>query len=408
MLRNQILLLKVTLLTLFILLHLFTIKVALAAHNLFWLAIILLPLLIFFFYTTRQKKTGNHPEYFAGRQKIDIDLHTKMNTVPSPPATTIKKNDLTITVGNTNDPHAYKTSVFNIRIRNRMVRSTADNSFARRAVYCEDGNLYDLVQGDQVFHVGPEYIGCQTEKGGFDAQKFKELVCDARIKIIELDLSTPRRPFYDLISVAANYIPEAKNKTVIPTLGYSVFSDAEGMVLFLERLYHLSGGKPVGIKLHIENKKELYNICYAIKKVKFSPQFMIIAPAQQNGFPSPRQQSNPRSLYDLIVFASKTLEVYELDKKIKIIAAATIHSGVDLLKLLCLGADAVWSELPGNKIIKLNGNGSNEYLVYRIRHAAEFHNQILKDAARIMEANGLTNVDDITLSSFFRWPANVL
>jgi hypothetical protein len=24
-----------------------------------------------------------------------------------------------------------------------------------------------------------------------------------------------------------------------------------------------------------------------------------------------------------------------------------------------------------------------------------------------MEANGLTKVDDITLSSFFRWPANV-
>jgi hypothetical protein len=407
MLRNQILLLKATLLTLFILLHLFTIKAAQAGHNLSWLAIILLPLLIFFLYQARQKKPGRHPEYFAGKHQIDIRLQAKRSTVPFPPAITIKKNDLTITVGNIDDPQAYKTSVFNIRTRNRMVRSTADNGFARGTVYCENGNLYDLVQGDQVFHVGPEYVGCQTGKGGFDASKFKELACDARIKMIELDLSTPRRPFYDLISVTANYVPATKNKTVIPALGYSVFSDAEGMVLFLERLYHLSGGKPVGIKLRIENKNELYNICYAIKKVKFNPQFMIIAPAQQNGFPSPRRVSNPRSLFDLIVFASKTLEVYELDKKIKIIAAANIHSGEDLLKLLCLGADAVWSELPGNKIIKPNGNGSNEYLVYRIRHAVEFHNHILKDAASIMEANGLTKVDDITLSSFFRWPANV-
>jgi hypothetical protein len=404
MLRNQVLLVRSALITVFILLTVFTFKAFFAGENLFWMPVILLPLLIFSFFQIRQKKYPVLWKYFIERQQINASQQDSTAISPSSSSIKAKKNDLTVLIGNKNDPQSYKASVFNIRMRNKAVKSLADKSFASETVYCDDANVYDLIEGDRIFHVGPDYTGCQTKRGGFDAEKFKELAGESTVKIIELDLSTPRYPLSNLISaIGTSYVSVASNKTTLSTLGYTMFSDADGMIFFLEQLHTLSGGKPVGIKLRIENKKELYNICYAIKKAKFNPHFIIVESAEQIGFRSPHDTSpNSMPLYEAVLFTSKTLEVYELDKKIKIIAAANILSGADLLKLVSLGANAVWSEVSGYKIVKMNRDGTNEHLVYGRRDVAEFHNNIISTAAKIMEANGLKSVNEITLSTFFK------
>jgi hypothetical protein len=403
MLRNQVLLVRSALITVFILLTVFTFKAAFAGENLFWMPVILLPLLIFSFYHFRQNKYPVLWKYFIERQQINAGPQDSTEISHTSPSSKVKKKDLTVFIGNKNDPQSFEASVFNIRMKNKTVKSLADKSFPPQPIYGDDANVYDLIEGDRIFHIGPEYTGCQTKRGGFDAKKFKELASEPTIKIIELDLSTPRNPFSNLIStIESSYVAVTNNKTVLSTLGYTVFSDADGMIFFLEKLHHLSGGKPVGIKLRIENKKELYHICYAIKKAKFNPHFIIVESAEQVGFRSPNDPPpNTMPLYEAVLFTSKTLEIYELDKKIKLIAAANILSGADLLKLVSLGANAVWSEVSGYKIVKINKDGTNEHLVYDRQDAAEFHNNIISTAAKIMEANGLKSVNEITLSTFF-------
>ena len=56
----------------------------------------------------------------------------------------------------------------------------------------------------------------------------------------------------------------------------AIFFNAEGMVLFLEKLRKLSGKKPVGISVSICNKKEFYEICHAIRKTEIIPDFIIV------------------------------------------------------------------------------------------------------------------------------------
>lgn len=396
------LLVKSALITVFILLTIFTFKAAFAGENLFWMPLILLPLLLFYFYQMRQKKHTGLWKYFISRQHVSVvQQDSSENSYASSAGQA--KNDLMVSIGNKNDPHSYKASIFNIRIRNKVVKSLADKSFRSQTFYCDDANLYELIEGDRIFHLGPEYTGCQTRRGGFDAKKFKELTSESTVKIIELDLSTPHNLFGNLISTMGTfYFTVANERTALSTLGYTMFSDADGMIFFLEKLHNLSGGKPVGIKLRIGNKKELYNICYAIKKAKFYPHFIIVESVEQIGFRSSNDPlPNTMPLYEAVLFTSKTLEVYELDKKIKIIAAANILSGADLLKLVSLGASAVWGEVSGYKIVKINSDGTKEYLVYDRQDVSEFHNSIINAAAQIMEANGLKSLNDITLSTFF-------
>lgn len=401
MLRNQVLLLKAALITVFTLLTIFTFKAFFAGENLFWMPLILLPLLLFSFYQIGLQKHPGFWKYFISRQQNKVGQQDSSG-ISHASSYNKTKNDLMVLIGNKDDPHSYKGSIFNVRIRNKAVKSLADSSFSSQIFYSDDANLFDLIEGDRILHIGPEYKGCQTKRRGFDAKKFKELASESTVKIIELDLSTPRNPFSHLIStIGTSYFSFTNDRSTLSTLGYNTFSDADGMMYFLEKLHNLSGGKPVGIKLRIGNKKELYNICYAIRKAKFYPHFIIVESAEQIGFRSsgdPLPDTMP--LYEAVLFTSKTLEVYELDK-IKIIAAANILSGVDLLKLISLGASAVWSEVSGYKIVKVNSDGTNEYLVYDRKDVSEFQNSIINTAAQIMKANGLKSLRDISLSTFF-------
>lgn len=403
MLRNQTILVKAALVIVFILLSIFTLKASFAGEHLFWMPIILLPLLLFAFYQIRQEKYRILWKFFIDKQQINIGQQDSREISHSSSITEVKKNDLTFCIGNRNDPYSYETSIFNVRTRKKAVKSLADKSFRPSTIYFDDGNVYNLIEGGRIFHVDAEYRGYRTKRGGFDAAKFKELTNESAVKIIELDLSTPRSSFGNpIFTIETSYIPIAGNKTVLPTLGYTVFSDADGMIHFLERLHNLSGGKPVGIKLRIGSKKEVYTICHAIKKAKFNPHFITIESAEQIGFRSPVEpSSNTTPLCEALLFISKTLEAYELDKKIKIIAAANIVSGAELIKLVSLGADAVWSELVRYKIIKVNKDGTNEYLNYDKRDVNDFHNNIINEAVHIMEANGIKRLNDINLTTFF-------
>jgi hypothetical protein len=405
MLRNQILLMGTALAVIFVALHIFNLKVAFSNENLLCMIVVCLYLLFILFYRYEQRSHSALPRYFNQEQQLISKRHDDSQFLNSSLA--VNKNELTVLIGNKTHPHSYFASVFNIRVKNSVVESIAglqkrvDNGNIQKI---DPGkmNRYNLVGGDQVLHIGPEFIGCRTERGGFSKEKFKKLADDPRVKLIELDLSAPVSSFGNLIStIGISFVSIPRNETWLQALGYTVFSNADGMILFLEQMHNLSG-KPVGIKLRIESKKEFYKICYAIKKAKFNPQFIVVESSEQVGFRAGNEPSSiTMPLCEAVLFVAKTLEIYELDKKITVIAAANILTGVDLLKLLSIGANIVWSEISGYKVVRFNEDGTKSYLNYDRLDVKEFYDSVISGAVHIMEARGIRSIKEISLSSFF-------
>jgi hypothetical protein len=102
-------------------------------------------------------------------------------------------------------------------------------------------------------------------------------------------------------------------------------------------------------------------------------------------------------LYEALLFVSQTLQVYALEKKIKIIAHGKIISCFDILKVLALGADAVCTEMPGYSTIDRKTSS-----LYRGQNVNDFYDNLMKATAQAMEICGFKNVGDITLSKLFR------
>lgn len=405
MLRNQLLLLKTALAIIFVLLYIFTLKSAFTGENLFWIIIVCLPLLVLVFYRFSQRRHFTLTKNFDQVQQLMRNLHGHNQFPDSFPS--VRKNELAVLIGNKNIPHFYRASVFDIRVKNSVVGSVAgqqkgeDNCDIQKT---NPGkmNRYSLVTGDQVLHISPTFAGCQTARGGFSKEKFKTLVDDPKIKLIELDLSTPAPAWSNLISTTGiSFVSTPGSETWLQSLGYTVFSDADGMILFLEQLHALSG-KPVGIRLRVQRKKEFYKICYAIKKAKFYPHFIVVESPEQIGFRSGNEPSPlAMPLCEAVLFVAKTLEIYELDKKVTVIAAANILSGTDLLKLLSIGANIVWSEISGYKVMRFNIDGTKSYLNYDRPDVKEFYDSVIGGAIRVMKSKGIKSIREISFSSFF-------
>ena len=106
-------------------------------------------------------------------------------------------------------------------------------------------------------------------------------------------------------------------------------------------------------------------------------------------------------LYDALLFVSKTIESYGLNKEIKIIASANIRSGFEVLKLFALGANAIcvqYTPFQVNKFGIDNSIQSNSltHTLYSL------HCELTRNTIAIMKTCGYKNINDITLSSFFR------
>jgi hypothetical protein len=325
----------------------------------------------------------------------------------------IEKKDFKVLIGNSQCKQPFYTSVFNIETKsNDLKKPLADTATHQPGTYHlgesnieEEIDAYTLNGKDLVWQIGPEYLGCKTECGNFNAEQFKKNASRPEVKMIELKLSPVSNSNYCNISLpgAADIKNVKPKKTAGSPLGYTAFKTAEGMILFLDTLRRLSAGKPVGLKLCIGDKKQFHEICYAILKTQVIPDFIAINSTASNGAAATSEFTDniDLPLYEALQFVSKTLQVYKLEKEIKIIVDAKIFSGFDVLKMIALGAGAVCTYMPYNDI--------NSYVVtYRQspfsyhQNVAAFHNIIIAGMHDIMEGWGFENIHDITPGNFFR------
>ncbi|MGD8428224.1 MAG: FMN-binding glutamate synthase family protein [Balneolaceae bacterium] len=252
----------------------------------------------------------------------------------------------------------YKASLFNISAMSFGSLSAAAvralNKGAKMGGFFHDtgeGGLspYHLEYGaDVVWEIGSAYFGCRTKDGRFDADKFEHKATNENVKMVEIKLSQGAKPGHGGVLPAIKNTKEIAKirgvephtKIVSPAF-HTAFSDASGLLKFVQKLRTLSGGKPTGFKLCIGREEEFIKICRAMLDSGIKPDFITIDGGEGGTGAAPIEFSDSigMPLEEALVFVTDTLKGFDLKKEIKIIAAGKIITAFDIIKACALGAD---------------------------------------------------------------------
>lgn len=203
--------------------------------------------------------------------------------------------------------------------------------------------------GDLIWQIGTGYFGARNSDGTFNEEKFRENALLPQVKMIEIKLSQGAKPGHGGILPAKKNTPEIakirgveEGKTVISPPFHSAFSNNEGLVLFIQKLRELSGGKPIGIKLCYGKDEEFRELCQTMKVMENYPDFITIDGAEGGTGAAPLEFSDSigTPLVEGLIRAKNYLDQFHLKNEIKIIASGKIVTGFHLVKALSLGADA--------------------------------------------------------------------
>ncbi len=210
-------------------------------------------------------------------------------------------------------------------------------------------SLYHLEHGgDLVWQIGTAYFGCRTATGRFDEHLFAQNAGHDSVKMIELKLSQGAKPGH------GGKLPACKNTHEIARIrgvkaytqidspaAHSTFSNPVEMILFIQKLRELSGGKPIGFKICIGIKSEFIALCKAMLATGIAPDFITVDGDEGDTGAAPVEYSNSigMPLMDAIAFVSDCLSGFDLKREIKIIASGKVFTGFHLVKRLALGAD---------------------------------------------------------------------
>lgn len=203
----------------------------------------------------------------------------------------IMSSDFRITIGE-NCAKPYSLSVFNISAMSFGSLSAnairALNLGAKMGNFAHDTgegsvSMYHRENGGAlIWEIGSGYFGCRNEDGTFSEEKFKLTAQEEQIKMIEIKISQGAKPGHGGVLPAAKITPEIAVTRGVPMgidcvspASHSAFSNPKEMVLFIEKLRLLSGGKPVGFKLCIGHPWEFFGICKAMMELNIYPDLLL-------------------------------------------------------------------------------------------------------------------------------------
>jgi len=204
--------------------------------------------------------------------------------------------------------------------------------------------------GDIIWQIGTGYFGCRDAVGNFEPSLFLEKAQLPVVKMIEIKLSQGAKPGHGGILPAVKLTEEIANirhvpmgRDVISPAAHSAFSSPQGLLDFVKELRQLSGGKPVGFKLCIGQKKEFLGICKAMLESGITPDFITVDGGEGGTGAAPTEMTNSvgTPLRDALIFVNSALTGFGLRDRIRIIASGKIFSAFHLLRMVALGADTV-------------------------------------------------------------------
>jgi glutamate synthase domain-containing protein 2 len=284
--------------------------------------------------------------------------------------------------------------------------------------------------GDLVWQLGTAYFGCRDEEGNFSEKYFIEGAAHPSVKMIEIKISQGAKPgLGGLLPASKNTIEIAQIRKLTPHKlihsppAHQAFSNAEGLLQFVNRLRQLSGGKPVGFKLCIGSRAEFIKICEAMVNTGEYPDFITVDGGEGGTGAAPVEFSDNvgMPLEDALVFVCDTLKGYDLKKHIRVIASCKVITGFDLVKYLAIGADTCNSArgmmfaLGCIQALKCNTNGcpagiaTQDHVLQKglvpedkAVRVANYHKETVKSALAMLTSAGLDSFGDLNRSYIFK------
>lgn len=352
----------------------------------------------------------------------------------------IDPRTLRITVGNDLCKQPYSMSLFNISAMSfgslspnailSLNGGAKDGSFAHNT---GEGGIspYHLeAGGDLIWQIGTGYFGCRTHSGNFDPELFRKNATRPQVKMIELKLSQGAKPGHGGIlsgKKVTQEISDIRNvplgQDVISPPAHTAFNDPKGMLDFITSLRDLSGGKPVGIKLCLGHHHEFEELVATMVKENKYPDFLVVDGAEGGTGAAPLEFSNYIGMpgYDALVFIVDCLKKAGLKDKIKVIATGKITTAFDIVKLLCLGADATYAArsmllaLGCIQALRCNNNTCPAGVATQDPHlfaglhvptkrtrVKNFHHETLSAVAHVVGAMGLSSTSDLNRNHLFK------
>ncbi len=351
----------------------------------------------------------------------------------------LKQKDLRVMIGNDQCLQPYNASIYNIGAMSYGALSKTAiqslNEGAKLGGFAHntgEGGIsqYHIKGGDIIWQIGTGYFGCRDQQGNFSDEEFKKNALRPEVKMIELKISQGAKPGHGGI------LPGTKNTTEIAAIrgveagttvysppAHTAFTNALEMISFIGHLRTLSGGKPVGFKICIGDKKEFIEICKAIVAMNIIPDFIAIDGSEGGTGAAPLEFTDNLGmpLHEALAFVTQTLNAYELKSRVKILASGKIVTGFDILKVLALGADACYSSRgmmlalgciqalqcdSGKCPIGIATQNPRLYKALDITdkrvRIASFHTNTIKATIEMMEACGFKTTHNIPAGKFFR------
>lgn len=387
-----------------------------------------------YIYSRAKKQNEKHPfgtEHDLQREGIEWMRHSIYPTS--------KMKDPRVRIGGEKCTQPYEASIFNISAMS--YGSLSKNAIMALNKGAKAGNFYHnsgegsvspyhQQGGDVVYQIGTGYFGCRGEGCTFSPEKFKVTAALEVVKMIELKLSQGAKPGHGgILPASKNSVEIAAIRGVEPHTevdsppGHSAFSDAKGLLEFLDQLRDLSGGKPVGFKLCVGSKEEFIEICQEMKNTGLIPDFITVDGAEGGTGAAPIIFSDHVGMpwENAIVFVDNTLREMGLRDKLKIITSGKLVDGFDVFKAMCLGADVCNSargmmlalgciqalECHANTCptgIATNNPSKVRGLVVedKWKRVANYHEGVLEDFIDLCAAGGCKSLNDLNRSIIFK------
>lgn len=295
-----------------------------------------------------------------------------------------------------------------------------------------EGSISDYHQqgGDLVWQIGTGYFGCRDKEGNFDTEAYKKRAHLSEVKMIELKLSQGAKPGHGGVLPASKNTEEIAHirllephTVVLSPPVHKAFSNAEGLLKFIQELRNLSGGKPTGFKLCIGRTDEFIEICEQMKTTGIRPDFITVDGAEGGTGAAPKEFSDGvgMPLQPALIFVHQTLKRYGLRDDIKVIASGKIISGTSMLKMMALGADICNSArgflfaLGCIQALRCNTNDcptgvatqrkdlmKGLVVTDKSERVYHFHMNTIHAALELLAAAGCSNLDSLDVSIFMK------
>jgi glutamate synthase domain-containing protein 2 len=272
----------------------------------------------------------------------------------------IEGHDFRVMIGGPQCLRPYSASIFNISAMSfgslgaRAIEAL--NLGAKTGGFYHDtgeGGLspyHEKHGGDIVWEIGSGYFGARGEDGRFDPARFEHRAASPQVKMVEIKLSQGAKPGHGGMLPGAKVTQEIADTRHVPVgvdcispAAHSAFSTPIEMLRFAAKLRDLAGGKPVGIKLCVGHRHEVFAIAKAMVETGILLDYIVVDGAEGGTGAAPLELTDHfgAPLKDGLTLIRNALVGVGLRDKIKIGAAGKVYSATGIATNCALGAD--WS-----------------------------------------------------------------